>query len=401
MSYKLLLVDDHPETLNIIRRVLEQQGFQVIATQSGREALTLAETQHPDLILLDVMMPEMDGREVCQRIRANPELADTPVIMFTALDEADQKLAGFDAGADDYLTKPTEPVELIERVKSLLESRGKKMSANAEQATPAASHKEEKPFLGTMALPDEGRVIMLLGVRGGAGTTTAAINLALLIAQMGLSTTLVDMDWQQGHVGLYLNQKVPAGLQSLVGMPEPMMQEQLRRLAVKYNRNLQLFLAKPQVHEPMIWPSESEIDVLADLLIQPGQYVIIDGGRGLTTCTRPFIQHADHIVVCLPPERLALTSARQLLEQLKTMIFPHTTLSALLLNFSSGKTLPRQAVEAYLGFSMLANIPVPPREIAQAANKGVPLVENVPDSQITAELRQVAHKLVRVQTATE
>ena len=80
MTHKLLIVDDHPETLEIISRVLRQQGYAVTATTSGMQALALADAEQPDLILLDGMMPDLDGWEVCRRIRNNPKIAQTPII---------------------------------------------------------------------------------------------------------------------------------------------------------------------------------------------------------------------------------------------------------------------------------------------------------------------------------
>ncbi|MEJ2748165.1 MAG: response regulator [Anaerolineae bacterium] len=120
MTYKILAVDDHPETLDIVVITLKQYGYDVVSTTLPREALKLAEAEKPDLVLLDVNMPEISGLEVCRRLRANPDLATVPIIMFTAEDEPYQKLAGFDAGADDYLTKPTDPEEMIARIEGIL-----------------------------------------------------------------------------------------------------------------------------------------------------------------------------------------------------------------------------------------------------------------------------------------
>ena len=117
---KILVVDDHPETLDIITSVLAQHEFNVFSARSGFRGLSIAEQEHPDLIMVDGMMPEMDGWEFCRRVRKSASLAHTPIIMFSAEDDPRQKLAGFDAGADDYLTKPTEPDEMIDRVRALL-----------------------------------------------------------------------------------------------------------------------------------------------------------------------------------------------------------------------------------------------------------------------------------------
>lgn len=158
MAYKILVIDDHPETLSIIQRVLQQQGYQVLGARSGFRGLTLAESENPDLVMVDGMMPEMDGWEVCRRLRATPKLAKIPIIMFTAVDEAEQKLAGFDAGADDYLTKPTEPDELVERVKTILDNRTPNATAQTRLHEPLPKSKKRIndtniPLSTTMAFP--------------------------------------------------------------------------------------------------------------------------------------------------------------------------------------------------------------------------------------------------------
>lgn len=117
---KILVVDDEPDILELVQYNLEKEGFSVYTAGNGREAIEIAEQVTPDLILLDVMMPEMDGMETCIEMRENPKL-DTSIIAFlTARGEDYSQIAGFDAGADDYITKPIKPRVLLSRMKALL-----------------------------------------------------------------------------------------------------------------------------------------------------------------------------------------------------------------------------------------------------------------------------------------
>ncbi|MBC8171064.1 MAG: response regulator, partial [Anaerolineae bacterium] len=111
MSEKILVVDDDIDSLKLIGLMLQRQGYEVIAANTGGQALARVHNDHPDLIILDVMMPDMNGYEVCKRLRTNPDTQSIPIIMFTAKTLIDDKVAGFEAGADDYLTKPTHPAE--------------------------------------------------------------------------------------------------------------------------------------------------------------------------------------------------------------------------------------------------------------------------------------------------
>ena len=117
---KILLVDDEPDILEIVGYNLKNEGYQVYTANNGLEALKSAKKITPNLILLDIMMPEMDGIETCEKIRTVKSLENTLIAFLTARNEDYSHVAGFDAGADDYITKPIKPKVLISKVKSLL-----------------------------------------------------------------------------------------------------------------------------------------------------------------------------------------------------------------------------------------------------------------------------------------
>src|SRR5438105_14443016 len=117
---KILVVDDVVDNVKLLDKLLTVNGYSVLKAHSGREALSALETELPDLILLDVMMPEMSGYEVCQKVRENPATALLPIIMVTALNAAEERIKGIQAGADDFISKPINMAELIARVCSLL-----------------------------------------------------------------------------------------------------------------------------------------------------------------------------------------------------------------------------------------------------------------------------------------
>ncbi len=117
---KILVVDDTPRNVKLLADLLTVKGYAVMTAESGKEALTKIATELPDLVLLDVVMPEMSGYEVCQALRANSLTAMLPVIMVTALDPSVERVKGIEAGADDFLAKPINQAELLARVKSLL-----------------------------------------------------------------------------------------------------------------------------------------------------------------------------------------------------------------------------------------------------------------------------------------
>ena len=117
---KILLVDDEQDILEIVGYNLSQEGYQIVTASNGKEAIAKAKKEHPQLIIMDVMMPEMDGMEACENIRKIPELQDTIITFLTARSEDYSQVAGFDAGADDYISKPIKPKVLVSKVQALL-----------------------------------------------------------------------------------------------------------------------------------------------------------------------------------------------------------------------------------------------------------------------------------------
>ena len=119
-SARILIVDDHEDNVELLRARLESWGFETLSAKDGAEALHMIESSLPDLVLLDVMMPKVDGMEVARRVKNNPDLPFIPIIMQTALDSTENKVEGLEAGADDYITKPIDFPELKARVNSML-----------------------------------------------------------------------------------------------------------------------------------------------------------------------------------------------------------------------------------------------------------------------------------------
>ncbi len=119
-EYKILLVDDEPDILEFLSYNLKKEGYNVFTANNGKEAVSVAKKENPHLIILDVMMPDMDGIETCREIRDIPGLKDVMIAFLTARSEDYSQIAGFDVGADDYINKPIKPRVLISRIKALL-----------------------------------------------------------------------------------------------------------------------------------------------------------------------------------------------------------------------------------------------------------------------------------------
>ncbi len=130
MSERIFLVDDEQHIIDLVRLYLEQEGFRVESAGEGQEALDRILAQPPDLVVLDLMLPGLNGREICRRVRAR---SDLPIIMLTARDDDADKIVGLELGADDYLTKPFNPRELVARIRAILRRSVQKGDARADE----------------------------------------------------------------------------------------------------------------------------------------------------------------------------------------------------------------------------------------------------------------------------
>lgn len=137
MNYRILLVDDEPDILEFVSYNLLREGFEVQTASNGAQALTIAEQFLPHLVLLDVMMPEMDGMETCRRMRQMPQLDNTMIVFLSARGEDESQLAGFEMGADDYITKPVKVKLLVSRLKAILKRADNETGETQAVAEPA------------------------------------------------------------------------------------------------------------------------------------------------------------------------------------------------------------------------------------------------------------------------
>src|SRR5207302_11127610 len=164
MTARVLVVDDVPANVKLLEARLSAEYFDVMTATSGDEALAICERAQCDIVLLDVMMPEMDGFEVCAKLKENPATHHIPVVMVTALDQPSDRVRGLDAGADDFLTKPVSDIALLARVRSLVRL---KMAAD-ELRMRAVTSREigiNDPEFAAVSEPGRGGRVLLVGDR--------------------------------------------------------------------------------------------------------------------------------------------------------------------------------------------------------------------------------------------
>ncbi len=376
MAEKILVVDDDLDSLKLIGLLLQRQGYQVIAASGGREGLAMAKAQAPDLILLDVMMPSMDGYEACRQLRSDPELAHIPVIMFTAKTRVDDKVAGFEAGADDYLTKPTHPAELASRIRALLARSATVRSVVLEHA--------------------QGKVIAILGVKGGTGTTTLAVNLSIAMTEADQSVILADMNPGMGAVGLQLGYAQKDGLSQLLKLPlEELSEEQLEKELTKHASGIRLLLSAYDPVEATASPSVMHIERILSLLPQMADLVILDLGNGIGNASLQALTQADQVILCLSPRRNSAAMAQTLFHHMKQRGVHPDRVGVAFVN--TNPSLPRSSViqaKEQLQLPVLGSIEPAPELAIAAIERERPMVMLQPSSPTTRQFRKLGQRIL-------
>lgn len=385
MNEKILVVDDDLEGLKLIGLMLQRRGYEVISAHSGEQALLKAQTQTPDLVILDLMIPDMDGYEICRRLRDNPQTAHLPIIMFTAKTLVGDKVAGFQAGADDYLTKPVHPAELASHVEALLERSETKETEG--QPIPRA------------------RVIGVLGAKGGVGTSTLAVNLAAAARQFHLfdpapdeplEVALVDFHPGAGTVAPMLGQEAKADLGTFMALnPDSLDAQMIENQIIPHDSGLRYLPTPLRPAIDQVYLLAEHVETILDHLSPKMDYVFLDLGNILDEATHYAIARCDVLLLTIEPEPLCLTLAEALLKQLYATSSSLQDLRVVLVERNlSTSAYSQTQIESWLDQDLAGVIPFAPEEMRQSIVKGVPIIILEPESEIAGHFRYLCEQLL-------
>ena len=377
MPERILIVDDDLETLKLVGTMLEQEGYEISAANSGAQGLEKASEEQPNLIILDIMMPEMDGYEVTRRLRSDPQTTHIPIMMLTAKGRVHEKVAGFEAGADDFLTKPVHPDELTSRVKVLLSRSAKRPSAGPG-----------KP----------GQIVSFIGVKGGVGTTTLAINTAVAMAQLvsERSVALAEMRPGQGNLGLMLGYPRPQALGNLLSKGHSELTTRVIESELEpHSTGVHLLMAAPSPDPQEADFSPEAAESLARNLAAMMDYVLLDLGDGLSPENEQLTAISEQVVICLEPQQVAIALAQQMLQELQELgLGPLRTNVVLINRVPSGLQAAWQSVQQALQKDILAIISPGPELAYQAVEKQIPIIRFQPGSIPGGQFRKLGEDLL-------
>jgi pilus assembly protein CpaE len=382
MARKILIVDDDLESVKLIGVMLERHGYLIAAAQTGAQALARVQSENPDLVILDIMVPDMDGYEVCRQIRADPATADLPIIMFTAKTQLDDKVAGFKAGADDYLVKPVHPNELVSRVEAVLLRSSRQTSEIAETVSVIKA-----------------KTFGFLGAKGGVGNTTLAVNVAVALAKTeGKKIYFADMRPSMATSSFEFGLRRAGTIANLLEMPAEQIDTQTVEAQLEEHRSGVFVLSGQSeplgVANPM---SAAHAVTIVQHLSAMADYLCLDLGVGLGEVNRRLLQDCYQIVVTIEPQRASILLAKLLLTELvESLHIPRHRIGLVMINkAASAATLNKGKVEEMIQHDLAGVVPPAPELAFQAFERGVPMILVQPNSLVTQQIQAVADYLCK------
>jgi DNA-binding response OmpR family regulator len=374
MPQKILIADDDVETLRLIGLMLQRQGFEIAAASNGAQALEMSHSASPDLIILDVMMPDMDGYQVTRQLRQDASTADIPILMFTAKSQVEDKVTGYEAGVDEYITKPIHPAELVARVKALL-SRAKSRPASASA--------------------ERGYMIAVVAPKGGLGASTLTLNLAISYAQR-VKSEVIAAEMRPGHGSWAqdLGYNAKEGLNNLLkAKPFEIRNSNVETELVRTTYNgVRLLLADSEISDVDLVGASAQLEAVTRILPFLAPMVLLDIGVPVLPKIDRVLAFCDEVLLITEPFPASLRSTKRYMQELGNCGFGKSKLLTVVMinRIRADIQLTITQVQESLGLTVAQVIPPVPEVAYQAALQYLPIVKLQPDGLIAQQFKRLA-----------
>lgn len=368
----ILVVDDNPTSTKMMSILLTREGYQVTVKNDPFDALKWLRNpvNRPDLVISDLNMPGMSGHELVRRIKKDPSLAYLPIIMLTAQHDMSQKVAGFEAGVDDYLTKPVSSTELLLRIRALL--------ARSKAALDVESRLD-------------GQVFVVFSFRGGVGTSTLAVNLAVALAQLWQTKVpLVDLNLQNGHCALMLDVKPKNTLTQLAQTNTDEIDiDLIEKLLHPHPTQVAVLPAPLTAAEAELIEPEVVQQVLPYLRVEY-PFTVVDAGSHMDDISLNAFDDSTHILLTVAPELASLKGTLDALRISSQLDYTAEKIFPILNNTFAKGALSLEEVESALGRKVTTIIPYGGETVVKALNTGNPFVASHPSLPASKAIAKLA-----------
>ena len=376
---RVLLIDDEQFYFKLIQKKLKESDYTLEYAKSGSEGLTKISSFEPELLIVDLKLPEMDGFQILERLKKDPKFASVPVIVITAKDELNEKLKAFELGADDYLVKPFQPEELVARM-GILARRGKAMQM--------AANGSEKGRVTNST------VIAVHSLRGGLGCSSIMVNLGLALHKLwGKQIVLVDGVLTAGQVALMLNAKSSATWENLVGVNEETLDDYVVTEMMTEHESGVRFIASPRFPIAADTFSNDILNLFMEKVKSQNEFVLIDTSHDFSDMTINMLNVSSQILLVMAPEMASLRSAVSALEVYDRLGMSMDKVKIVLNNNSSNPAIKQAQLEKVLKRPIDFVLSYEAGEVNRALNFGQPFILTNPDLPISLALEIMGYKL--------
>ncbi len=382
MAEKILIVDDDAETLRLVGLMLQRQGYQVVSASNGAQAIQMVTAEKPDLVILDVMMPDIDGFQVTQQLRANPETAYVSILMFTAKSQVEDKVVGYEAGVDDYLTKPIHPAELTAHVRSLL-ARGKTRPGGAKS--------------------ERGYTLAVLAPRGGMGASSLVLNLSLALhTASGSEVVAAELRPGQGSWAIDLGFAKPTGLNNLLNRkPAEITASVIEQELVRTTLGPRLLMASNDMKDVELIAASAQMQAILQNLPTLSPITLLDFGHNVLPNFESLMAFCTEVIVLSEPFPISIQRSRLLMDELAALGFGKSKLMSVVVfnRVRADMQLSIPQMQEMLGVNPLVVIPPAPEQAYQAGLRNIPLINVQPDGLVALQFKKLAEIYTeRIQT---
>jgi len=377
MPGKILIVDDDIDTLRLVGMMLESEGFDIIAANNGQRAISLARTEAPDLIILDIMMPELDGYAVTSQLRQERTTRSIPILIFTAKTGMDDKMLGLELGADVYLTKPISTRELLSQVNEMLLP-----SDESDQSPPV------QESMGRLAL---------MAAKGGMGVSTTAVNLGIALFKQTEKTVIIsDFRPGQGSLALELGYDRSASFNRLLALPpEELTPQLIEDTIIDHNSGVRLLLSSPQLRDAIYTSRIDNFEIIARYLPQFAEYTVLDLGPGMTTLNQKVLPHCSEVVIIVEPAPQSVAQSKELIAELSLLGINQDQIKLVVFNrIHSSLQLSFGEVEEQLNLKIASAFSSNRELVNEASIHHIPYIILKPEGLTAQQINQLAFSII-------